>query len=304
MRDELCKLQEIIPMMITIIEKEILLVSDIVKKLKKLGYEIEFFDCVAKAIKYNNGDIYLLSTVFSLRDIENFIKEFHYKSILLLVNYKSNKTLNDLIALGAKDYIMKPVSIDILVNRIEHYIKFEEFKFGYALHKEYHEYIFKKNNLKQYIDKICFPIIIITNHIASIDLLILEYGKIKNIDIVFIRLNSRDWENKIYSIDKKNPLYLSGLEVLKEKEKNKLFKILKDRKFIISSFTSTNQPYQTIEIITQSVTLRSNEILSIVDYSLMVIQALQYKFPDIQIAKKLGYSRKKVLDLRKKINLF
>lgn len=36
----------------------------------------------------------------------------------------------------------------------------------------------------------------------------------------------------------------------------------------------------------------------------MVIKSLQYKFPDIQIAKKLGYSRKKILDLRKKYNLF
>ena len=291
-------------MIITIIEKEILLANDISGKLRKQGYETEVFDCITKATTLSKGDVYLLSTVFSMQSIKVFMTKFQHKSILLLVSHKSNETLTKPIELGAKDYIMKPVSMDILIKKIEHYQEFENLKFQHALHREYHNYVLKAIDLEQYIDKIGFPMIIITNNVVYIDQLVLAYAKKKNMDVVFISLNTKNWRDKIRFSNSDQPLYLSGLESLNVKERNSLFDKLEGRQFIISSFTSVNKPYETIEIAVQSTSLYKNEILTISGYALMVIRSLQHKMSDIAISEKLGYTRKKVASLRKKHELF
>ncbi len=291
-------------MIVTIIEKEMLLANDISDKLRKLGYKTEVFECINKAAKFSTGDVYLLSTVFSLNSTKAFIQKFKQRSILLLVSHKSNETLREPIKLGAKDYIMKPVSIDILVKKIEHYHEFEKLKFKNALYGEYHGYVVKNIALEKYIDKISFPMIIITNNIAYIDQLVLAYGKRKDINIMFISLITKNWREKIQCADLDQPLYLSGLESLNVKERNSLFDKLQDRKFIVSSFISINKPYETIEIAIQGTSLYKNEILPISSYALRVIKSLQHKISDIAISEKLGYTRKKVASLRKKHELF
>ena len=291
-------------MIITIIEKEILLANDISGKLRKQGYETEVFDCITKATTLSKGDVYLLSTVFSMQSIKVFMTKFQHKSILLLVSHKSNETLTKPIELGAKDYIMKPVSMDILIKKIEHYQEFENLKFQHALYREYHNYVLKAIDLEQYIDKIGFPMIIITNNVVYIDQLVLAYAKKKNMDVVFISLNTKNWRDKIRFSNSDQPLYLSGLESLNVKERNSLFDKLEGRQFIISSFISVNKPYETIEIAVQSTSLYKNEILTISGYALMVIRSLQHKMSDIAISEKLGYTRKKVASLRKKHELF
>jgi hypothetical protein len=291
-------------MIITIIEKEILLANDISDKLRKSGYKTEVFDCIKKASKLSTGDVYLLSTVFSMSSTKDFIQKFKQKTILLLVSHKSHETLTEPIKLGAKDYIMKPVSMDILIKKIEHYQEFEKLKFKNALYGEYHEYVLKDIALEEYIDQISFPMIIITNNIAYIDQLVLAYGKRNGINIMFISLNTKNWRDKIHSTDKDQPLYFSGLESLNVKERNTLFNKLEGRRFIISSFNSVNKPYKTIEIVVQSTSLYKNEILPISGYALMVIKSLQHRMSDIAISEKLGYTRKKVASLRKKYELF
>ena len=290
--------------MITIIEKEILLANDISEKLRRSGYKTEVFDCIEKAAHSSRGDVYLLSTVFSMKSTKAFIQKFKHRSILLLVSHKSNETLNEPIKLGAKDYIMKPLSMDILIKKIEHYQEFEKLKFKNALYREYHNYVLKDIALEEYINKINFPMIIITNNIAYIDQLVLAYGKRRNINIMFISLVDKNWREKMQSVSEEQPLYFSGLESLNAKERKSLFDKLEGRKFIVSSFINVSQPYQTMEIVVQSNSLYKNEILPITGYAIMVIKSLQYKMSDIAISEKLGYTRKKVASLRKKYELF
>lgn len=291
-------------MIITIIEKETLLANDISEKLRRSGYKTEVFDSIDKALDESRGDVYLLSTVYPMNDTKTFIQKFKHKSILLLVSHKSNGTLNQPMAMGAKDYIMKPVSMDILVQKIEHYKEFENLKFKNALYKAYHDFVLKDIALETYINKITFPMIITTNNIAYIDQLVLAYGKRKDLHITFISLNTKHWRDKLQSIHKDQPIYLSGLESLNTKEINNLFDKLTGRKFIVSSFISVKKPYETMEVIVHSTPLYKNEILSISSYSLMVIKSLQHTMSDMAISEKLGFTRKKVASLRKKYNLF
>ena len=291
-------------MIITIIEKEILLANDISEKLKRSGYQTEVFECIKKASRESKGEVYLLSTVFSMNSTKAFIQKFRQKPILLLVSHKSSETLTEPMNLGAKDHLMKPVSIDILVKKIEHYQEFEKLKFKNTLYGRYHDYVLKDIPFEAYINQISFPMIITTNNIVYIDQLILAYAKRKNTDIAFISLYTKNWRDQIHIIHQDQPFYLSGLESLNVKERNSLFDKLEGRKFIVSSFVKVNKPYKTMDVVVQSSSLCKNEILSISGYALMVIKSLQYKMSDIAISEKLGYTRKKVASLRKKYDLF
>ena len=290
-------------MLITIIEKEVLSNQSTINELKKSGYEIELFDCINTATKKSNGDMYLLSTVFSSMEIQKFMNEFKDKTILLLVNHKSNESLTIPLSLGAKDYFMKPVNVEVLIHKVKHYEMFDGLKKKHRLYKNYHDYILKDVNVTQYINMIEFPMIVVTNNIGFIDQLILAYGNLKKINMVYISFTDPNWINKINMSSSYDNFYLSGLENLGIKDQNILFKLLEDRMFIISSFISVSRPYKTVEIITQDMSIREDGILSISDYALMIIKSLQFKYPDVKIAEKLGYSRKKVASLRNKFNL-
>jgi len=291
-------------MVITIIEKEVLSNQSSIYRLKKSGYEVELFDCIHMAMRESTGDMYLLSTVFSPREIQKFIIQFQDKTILLLVNHKSNESLNIPLSLGAKDYLMKPVNVDILVHKVKHYEMYDAVEKRHTLYKNYHEYILKDVNIEQYINKISFPMIIVTNNVGFIDQLVLAYANLKKINIVYIPLSDPNWMMKIKMCSSYDKLYISGLETLAIRKQNILFKMLENRIFIVSSFISVSQPYKTVEIVTKNMSVQEDGILSISDYALMIIESLQFKYPDVKIAEKLGYSRKKIASLRNKFNLF
>lgn len=291
-------------MVITIIEKEVLSNQSSIYILKKSGYEVELFDCIHMAMRDSSGDMYLLSTVFSSIEIQKFIIQFQDKPILLLVNHKSNEFLNIALSLGAKDYLMKPVNVDILIHKVKHYEMYDALEKRHTLYKSYHDYILKDINVEQYINLISFPMIIVTNNVGLIDQLVLAYANLKKINIVYIPLNDPNWMMKITMSSSDDKLYISGLETLAIKNQNILFKMLENRMFIVSSFISVTKGYKTVEIVTKNMSVQEGGILSITDYSLMIIKSLQFKYPDVQIAEKLGYPRKKIASLRNKFNLF
>lgn len=290
-------------MRISIIEKEVLSNQSSITGLENAGYEIELFNCINTAINNSCADMYLLSTVFSSHEIEKFMNKFKDKTILLLLNHKSNESLTIPLALGAKDYFMKPVNVDVLIHKVKHYEMYDGIKKQHSLYKNYHDYILKDVNVAQYINMIEFPMIVVTNNIGFIDQIILAYANFKKINMVYIPLSDKDWINKINMSSSSDKLYLSGLETLGIKDQNILFNLLKNRIFIVSSFTSVSSEYKTVEIITKEMSIREDGILSISDYALMIIKSLQFKYPDVKIAEKLGYSRKKIASLRNKFNL-
>jgi len=290
-------------MLITIIEKEISFTQTSIDALENLGYEVEVFTCIHKAINETHGDILLLSTVFTPIEIEKFIKKFHDKTILLLVNHRTNELLNIPLKLGANDYLMKPIDVQLLIKKIQHFEAFESLQKKHNSYKNYHEYILKDINVEEYIDMICTPLIIVTNNIGFIDQLILAYANLNKVNLIYVPLDSQNWKEKIKKSSEFDTIYLSGLETLGLKHQNILFGLIKNRKFIISSFISVSRPYKTVEIVTKEMSVRADDILSISDYAIMIIKSLQFKYPDVKIAQKLGYSRKKVASLRKRFNL-
>jgi DNA-binding NtrC family response regulator len=291
-------------MKITIIENELYLAQSISTKLNQSGYETEIFSSVKEAMAKSSGDAYLLSTNLPGQNFNPLITKFKDKIIILMVSYINNDTVAAPLKLGANDYIVKPFMIEELQRKIEHYKEYQTLKKYKNLYKEYSEYLLNDININNDIDKVTTPIVIVTNYIRLVDKLAFTYAQKKDRVLIFIPLGSKNWKDKIEKSNPKHMLYISELQVLKKSEREQLFEMARKRDFIISTTSDIDTPFPKIEINTDNKLYDQNEILTIDDYVKFIVTSFQYQFPDTELSKKLGISRKSLWEKRKKYGIF
>jgi CheY-like chemotaxis protein len=291
-------------MKITIIENELYLAQSISTKLNQSGYETEIFSSIKEAMASSSGDAYLLSTNLPGQNFNPLIVKYREKIIILMVSYINNDTVAAPLKLGANDYIVKPFMIEELQRKIEHYKEYQTLKKYKNLYKEYSEYLLNDINIGDDIDKINTPIVIFTNYIKLVDKLAFKYAQKHDRVLVFVPLGAKNWKDKIENANPKYILYISELQILKKAERDQLFELILRREFIISTTTDIETPYPRIEINTDNKLYDQNEILTIDDYVKFIVNSFQYQFPDTELSKKLGISRKSLWEKRKKYGIF
>ncbi|MBD3792849.1 MAG: response regulator transcription factor [Campylobacterales bacterium] len=291
-------------MKITIIENELYLAQSISTKLNQAGYETEVFSSIKEAMNSSTGDAYLLSTNLPGQNFNSLITKYKEKIIILMVSYINNDTVAAPLKLGANDYIVKPFMIEELQRKIEHYKEYQALKKYKNLYKEYSEYLLNDINITDEMKKITTPCVIVTNYVKLVDKIAFEYAKRNDRVLVFIPLAVKNWKEKVENANPKHTLYISELQTLKKAERDQLFDLIKNRDFIISSTTEVEAPCKTIEINTDNKLYDQNEILTIDDYVKFIVNSFQYQFPDTELSKKLGISRKSLWEKRKKYAIF
>ena len=291
-------------MKITIIENELYLAQSISSKLSQAGYETEVYSSIKEAMETSTGDAYLLSTNLPGQNFNPLITKYRDKIIILMVSYINNDTVASPLKLGANDYIVKPFMIEELQRKIQHYQEFQALKKYKNLYKEYSEYLLNDISIVDDIKTVKAPMVIFTNYIKLVDKLAFEYAKNSNRVLVFIPLAMRNWKDKIENANPKHILYISELQILKKAERDQLFKLIESREFIISTTTNIETPFTTVEINTDNKLYDQNEILTIDDYVKFIVNSFQYQFPDTELSKKLGISRKSLWEKRKKYGIF
>ena len=291
-------------MKITIIENELYLAQSISAKLGQAGYETEVYSSIKEAMATSTGDAYLLSTNLPGQNFNSLITKYKEKIIILMVSYINNDTVAAPLKLGANDYIVKPFIIEELQRKIEHYKEYQTLKKYKNLYREYNEYLLQDIKIDNDIDKLSSPLVVLTNYVKLVDKLAFEYAKIKDRVLVFVPLSSKDWKSKIEKANVKHLLYISDLQTLKKAEREQLFDILEGRDFIISTTSDIETPYKAIEINTDNKLYDQNEILTIDEYVKFIVNNFQYQYPDTELSKKLGISRKSLWEKRKKYGIF
>ncbi len=291
-------------MKITIIENELYLAQSISTKLNQSGYETEIFSSIKEAMTSSSGDAYLLSTNLPGQNFNPLITKYKEKIIILMVSYINNDTVAAPLKLGANDYIVKPFMIQELQRKIEHYKEYQTLKKYKNLYKEYSEYLLNDINIGNELDRISTPIVIFTNYIKLVDKLAFKYAQKHDRVLIFVPLGAKNWKEKIENANPKHILYISELQVLKKAERDQLFELILRREFIISTTTDIETPYPKIEINTDNKLYDQNEILTIDDYVKFIVNSFQYQFPDTELSKKLGISRKSLWEKRKKYGIF
>jgi CheY-like chemotaxis protein len=290
-------------MKIVIVENELYLAQSISSKLIDSGFDTEIYTTVKEALE-TQADVYLLSTNLPGQNFFPLITKFKDKIVILMVNYINNNTVSEPLELGAKDYIVKPFKIEELLRKINHYQEYQEYKVKGELFRSYTDNLLKDLEYDFDIEGVELPLVIETNYQRLADKIVFDYAQSNNYTLIYISLSGNGWAKTIEKSNKNHLLYLSDIEILKKVEKSQLFKTLEGYNFIISTTSSVDTPYDSVSIISESKLYDQNEILTIDDYVKFIVNNFQYQFPDTELSKKLGISRKSLWEKRKKYGIF
>ena len=290
-------------MKIIIVENELYLAQSIASKLNENGFDTEIFSSIKEAMQ-SNGDVYLLSTNIPGQNTLPLIAAFKHKIIILMVSYINNDTVSEPLKLGAKDYIVKPFMIEELMRKIEHYQEYQELKKKTLLHKEYMENLLQEIETNFDISNLSSPIVIQTNYQRLVDKIVFEYAHLNNRLLTFVPLGNKEWKEKLKNASSSSLIYATEIHTLKKSDREHCLERLKDFDFILCSTSELETEFETITLNTDSKLYDQNEILTIDDYVKFIVNSFQYKFPDTELSKKLGISRKSLWEKRKKYGLF
>jgi len=290
-------------MKIIIVENELYLAQSIASKLGETGLETETYSSIKEAMK-SNGDVYLLSTNLPGQNTAPLISKFKDKIIILMVTYINNDTVSEPLKLGAKDYIVKPFMIEELLRKIEHYQEYQNLKKHTMLYQEYMKNLLQDIETDFNPSKITFPLVIQTNYQRLIDKVVFEYAQMNNKLLTFIPLGEKSWREKMANCSTDSLLYITEIHTLKKTDREQLLTLLESKDFILCSTTELETDFPTMTLNTDSKLYDQNEILTIDDYVKFIVNSFQYKFPDTELSKKLGISRKSLWEKRKKYGLF
>jgi len=290
-------------MKIIIVENEIYLAQSIASKLHEHGYDTEIFSSVKEAMA-SKGDVYLLSTNMPGQNTSPLITAMKDKIIILMVNYINNDTVGEPLKLGAKDYIVKPFMLEDLMRKIEHYKEYQSLKQQTELYKEYMDNLLVDIETDYDCTQLTPPLVIETNYQRLVDKIVFGYAQSSDTALTFVPLSDKTWKEKIQKSSPSTLLYITELHLLKKADKETLLEMLLNSHFILCSTINLESDFETITLNTDSKLYDQNEILTIDDYVKFIVNSFQYKFPDTELSKKLGISRKSLWEKRKKYELF
>jgi DNA-binding NtrC family response regulator len=288
-------------MHILIIDEEVYLAQKVAMRLHDEGH-----DCTHVAnIKEINFDMkfdtVLLSTNLSSEDVHRIIEKFKQSTIILLVSYINDVTVTKPLEDGADDYIQKPFIMNELVRKIHHYRKFKQLKSENRNLKNYIDFAF--NNVEYDFElPETLPFVIETNDQKIADKAVFDVAKKLNKTIKFI---SMEKHTKIEPSDYEDELlYIYDFHFLKKAAKQALLKSIKDTDVIVCSLEDVEESdYPKVYAKSTNKLSTVDSILTINDYVKMMVLSFQDKYPDTELSKRLGISRKSLWEKRKKFGI-
>jgi DNA-binding NtrC family response regulator len=292
-------------MNILIIENEIYLAQKVVSRLLDDGHSCDYIESPNIDNLTKDYDTILLSTSLPSALCKNIIKKYSENSIiLLLVSYISDETVTNPIKDGAKDYIMKPFIMDELIRKIYHYKDCRSLKRELQTLREYFEFTMVDIDTSNTLLPPSFPTLIESNSQKCADKLVFELSRKMDLPINFISLTSTSWQKQINAIQRKSIIYLTDFHTLKKNVKENIIKFIEDKNCVVSTLeTEIDFPYRKIEFNNENQLIGNSNIMTINDYVKMMVVSYQNKYPDTELSKKLGISRKSLWEKRKKLDI-
>jgi CheY-like chemotaxis protein len=289
---------------ILIIENEVYLAQSIATKLTELGHICETCTSARDAMKNNNFDVVLLSTSLNSHDITPIIEEFSDSIIILMVSYISNDTVSKPLSAGAKDYIVKPFMIEELVRKIDHHQDYERLKRHAHSMQRYLDYTFKDLQNEYDYNNISLPVYVYSSVQKNADGFAYQYARAHKKNFLFINLNETDALKQVEQAPEDSLLYIINYQILKKNDKKLFCDLIKGKNAIVASTeTIDDVRYKIIEISSENSFFAQGDIMPIEDYVKYIVVNYQHKYPDTELSKKLGISRKSLWEKRKKYDI-
>ncbi|PAF46790.1 hypothetical protein BKH46_06105 [Helicobacter sp. 12S02634-8] len=291
-------------MNILIIENETYLAQSIASKLADIGHECHITSIMDSNTK-NTHDVILISSSICGDHYEKFIHNHADAIIIMMISYVSDDTVSKPIKAGAKDYILKPFMIDELIRKIEHYRSCKDIATKINFYSSYFNFIEKELNTPTPFPYTP-PFVIKSNSQRSADIYAMKYAREKNIHFEFYTLKEDRYKNILKNPPSKSTIiYITNLEELKRQERKDFLEIALKYSMIISLVSTDKIIFPQIIDISH---IPNNheigaEILSVKEYEKAIIAKFEGRYPDIELAKKLGMSRKSLWEKRKKYGI-
>ncbi len=293
-------------MKILIVENEIYLAQSISTKLTELGHNCEMATTIKDAVRDEDFDAVLLSTNISGQNFYPVIEHYRNAIVILMVSYVSNDTVSGPLKAGADDYILKPFMIEELIRKLNHLQDYINFKKENETYRSYINHLLKKQPPQEITNKTRLPIMLRVNYQKNADAIVFKYAKEYNESFTFISLDDADAISQLKKIHDSELVYLINFQNLKKSDKAKVLSLIQNRRVILST-TDMNDLHddeiESLEVKNDEGVFEKGDILSIENYVKYIIVKYQNKFPDTELSKKLGISRKSLWEKRKKYGI-
>ncbi len=291
-------------MKILIIENEVYLAQSIATKLTDLGHTCETCTSARDAVKNKGADVVLLSTSLNSHDLTPVIEAFKDSIVILMVSYISNDTVSKPLSAGAKDYIVKPFMIEELVRKIDHHQDYERLKKYASMVEKYLDFTFAEAKEEYNYSLFTPPLFLYSTTQKSADAFAYHYAKTHNTLFEFFDLSDTKTLEQIEKLPDNTLGYAVNFHALKKADKKEFLSIIANKNFLVSTMEKIEDlPYKQIEISNENSFFTQGEILPIEDYVKYVVINYQHKYPDTELSKKLGISRKSLWEKRKKYDI-
>ncbi|MFC3866856.1 response regulator [Helicobacter equorum] len=291
-------------MRVLIIENETYLAQGIVNKLSDFQLECTIAANL-KEIERKDYDVVIASLGSIDGNYQELTKRYEEAIIILMISYINDDTVTKPLQSGVTDYIVKPFVIDELVRKIRHYKSYRDLKKEIEFYCNYFNFIEKELSTP---NPIAYnpPFIIKANSQRSADIYAMRYARRKGIRFAFLTLKEEKWRQIFESQPSKNQVfYITNLEELKKSELKEFLEMILKYSCIVSTISNEKVPFpQVVDISNCSGALElGGDILSVKEYERIIITKFESRYPDIELAKKLGMSRKSLWEKRKKYGL-
>lgn len=281
-------------MKILIVENEIYLAQSIASKLSHFGFICEMMPSVEQSLQVEFADIILLSANIPGGDFYPLVEKFKDSIIILMIPYVNEEMVMYPLKAGVSDYIVKPFMIDELICKIEHYTTFRQLQKEVAF---YRDYFCNSLLIPTYTigAKISFPLIIKSVSQKAIDMCVVNYAIHKKFAINFISLyKNQHYKERFKSISQAQLTYIVGFETLCREEKEECVKGFKNIPVIFSCLGGDLHDFKNVfEINIKEIAQGFQEdVLSVDEYIKTMILKFEDKYPDTELSRRLGMSRK------------
>ncbi|TQR32397.1 hypothetical protein DMB92_04685 [Campylobacter sp. MIT 99-7217] len=291
-------------MKVLIVENELYLAQSMSNKLGDAGYQCDIAASVSQ-VENKHYEVILLSSAVS--DFLKFAEKRRNSIIILLVSYISVDTVVTPLKLGVSDYIQKPFMIEELLRKIKHHQYFRALEQSNQSYLAYINSKLSEAKISHFdYKKIKLPLILKTRKQINADFFAFHYAKAHELFLNYINLENISNLDNLFQRYKENNLYfLDKFQSLKTEDQQRVLLESKKRNVLIFSDEKIEHAdIHTLELSHDDKNPKEkNEILTIDEYVKFIIVNYQSVFPDTDLSKKLGISRKSLWEKRKKYGL-
>jgi len=288
-------------MNILILDEEVYLAQKVAMRLQEEGNNCTHVANIKEIDFTTSYDVVLLSTNISSSDVHKIIVNFKSSIVILLVSYINDTTVTKPLRDGASDYIVKPFIMDELVRKIYHYDEFKRLKQNNLNLQNYISFAF--NNIKE-VDNIpkTLPFAIETKDQRVADKIVFDVAKKLHKTIKFISLEHHTKINPEEFRDEL--LYIYDFHYAKKASKDLILNTIPNYNVIICSLEDLGEiQYPKVTIESANKLSIVDSILTINDYVKLMVVSFQNKYPDTELSRRLGISRKSLWEKRKKFGI-